>query len=155
MQAAHARTIQISELANAIGHYGNPIVISAYGVPTPAFAIQFGLIYTTSHWSADDMPISWRPSSVLFGSQRLRPNEFFFFNNWLYQQGLPGEGYPLSRVNDFISQGFTVLLVYYEGKTGLSRLKLATVAEITVLACNLSPCGALKVARVYGAVPPQ
>jgi hypothetical protein len=143
MQAAHARTIQISELANAIGHYGNPIVISAYGVPTPAFAIQFGLIYMTSHWSADDMPIPWRPSSVLFGSQRLRPNEFFFFNNWLYQQGLPGEGYPLSRVNDFISQGFTVLLVYYEKRTDLSSFKFATVAEI----------GALKVARVYGAFP--
>jgi hypothetical protein len=145
MQPARARTIEISELATAIGRYRNPIVISAYGVPTPAFAIQFGLLYTTSHWLADDMPIPWRPSSVLFGSQRLRPNEFFFFNNWLYQQGLPGEGYPLSHVNVFISQGFTVLLVYYEEKTDLSRLNFATVAEI----------GALKVARVYGAIPPQ
>jgi hypothetical protein len=151
MQPARARTIVISVLANAIGRYRNPIVISAYGVSTPAFAIQLGLIYTVFRryqrhlWSADDTPIPWRPSSVLFGSQRLRPNEFVFFNNWLYQQGLPGEGYPLSRVNDFISQGFTVLLVYYEEKTdlSLSRFKFATVAEI----------GALKVARVYGAIP--
>jgi hypothetical protein len=145
MQSARARTIEISELANAIGRYRNPIVISADGVPTPAFAIEFGLIYTTSHWPRGKPIIRWRPSSVLFGSQRLRPNEFFFDNpgDWLYQQGLPEEGYPLSHVNDFIGQGFTVLLVYYEEKTDLSRLKFATVAEI----------GALKVARVYGALP--
>jgi hypothetical protein len=91
-----ARSIEISELAKAIGRYRDPIVISTYGVPTPAFAIQNGLMSTSTRWSAIPtnpitwQPFTWRPSSAVSGSQRLRPNEFFFYsNNWLYQQGLP------------------------------------------------------------------